>query len=317
MSDSSPSIPILVGTNYKQWSDAILAVVLRKGDAGVLTGTVPQPVLDPSQSNRVEVEQWKTHSQTAAGYILGSLSEEAKVYITDRMNGALMWKELKEAYDQKTSSIRFNTLQSLLSTTQQPGESLSSFMARVNSKWNDFTASQSTGLTLDTLNQELFCLALIRGLDPVEHDSLRHSLVKETAITKAKAVEQVKAVENGLFASKSPDSALVANSLSIIPSTSSNTSVIIPCAWCISKGRHDIAKNHILTNCTGLAASIQFNTQRPLQPKSKSSLSNRLRRQWSRYSPPWSLQEQQVQFPPHFQPLLISFGSQTQVQHLA
>jgi len=266
MADSFSSIPTLVGSNYKQWSDAILAVILRKSDVGVLLGTVPQPQLDTSQSNKVEVEQWKSHAQTAAGYILGSLSEEAKVYITDRINGPQMWKELKDAYDQQTSSIRFNTLQSLLSTNQQPGESLSSFMARVNSKWNDFIAAQSSGLTIDTLNQEVFCLALIRGLDPAEHDSLRHSLIKETSITKAKAVEQIKAVENGLFTSKPSDSALMATSFTPKPN---NTTVATPCEWCISKGRSETAKTHVLAKCTGLAASIQFNSQRAQQPKSK------------------------------------------------
>lgn len=266
MSDSYSTIPTLDSTNYKQWSDAILAVVLRKGDVSVLNGTTPKPADDQKD----ELKHWLTNSQIAAGYILGSLSQEARVYITDILDGPKMWKELKDAYDQQTSAIRFNYLEALLSTTQAPGESLSSIMARVNSRWNDFIAAQSNGYDINKLNEELFCLALIRALDPAQHDALKHSLIKEETLTKSIAVTQIKAVENGLFSSKPSDSALIASNLKPSSTSSSSTpNVHTPCAWCISRGRSDVAQKHLLANCTGVQASIQHYAQRQSQSKSK------------------------------------------------
>jgi hypothetical protein len=236
MSDTlSPSgIPLLTATNYADWSLKLSAAVMKKANIAVMLGTEPMPTLAADSSNAKEVCQWQMDGSIAAGFILESISLEARIHCTDQTNGPLMWTQLKSAYSKTTSAARITHLETLMSGEQGPDESISALIARLSERWMAFVNSQGTGFTLNELNEELFCWTLIRQLDSTKYQDLRLTLIKDKALTKNSAISMATTIESGLLAVQPSDTAFSARTPgpSIAPA-----SVPCPCKWCIAKGR--------------------------------------------------------------------------------
>jgi len=182
------------------------------------------------------------------------------IHVTDHQNGPLMWSQLKAAFSHTNSAACITHLEALLTGQQGSDESISSLIAHLSEHWQSFVNAQPTGFNLNTLNEELFCWSLIRQLDPLRYADLQLSLIKEKDLTKSSAVSLATNVESGLLSVSLPDSAFNAHSPG---PPASATSAIIPCKWCISKGRTEIAKTHTLEQCTGLDKHLED------KPKSK------------------------------------------------
>ena len=245
---SASGLPFLSHDNYADWAIKVTAAVMKKADVKIMLGTELMPTLAADLSNADDIKAWQRGSQVAAGYILETLTPEARIHITNHQNGPLMWSQFKAAFSHTNSASRITHLDALLTGQQAPDESISSLVARLSEHWQSFVNAQSQGFTLNDLNEELFCWSLIRQLDPQRFMDLRLSLIKQQNLTKSSAISLATSIESGLLAIGQPDSALYARS----PSTSASASapapsVITPCKWCISKGRTEIVKG--LTYC--------------------------------------------------------------------
>lgn len=276
--NTSPNgIPILKADNYAEWSIKLSAAVMKKANINIMLGTLPMPQLDATLSNAQEVLDWQKHAGIAAGYILESISQEARIHCTNLLDGPLMWSQLKAVYSRTTSASRITRLEKLMEGQQGPDESISALIARLSERWQAFVESQGTGFTLNELNEELFCWTLIRQLDPTKYQDLRFSLIKDKALTKNSAISMATTIESGLLAVTSPFD-LAFNARSGPSSGAPSPSVKAPCKWCIGKQRHAEALKHTLEQCTGLEASIQHmasknsNTNKqPSKPKQQSA----------------------------------------------
>ena len=259
-------IPKLTGPdNYKEWADEILAAVLRKGAQQVLSGE-EVVTKEPENKNIEDYVKWQGRVQYIAGLILGSTSPTAKVHLSSKLDGPVMWKELKAAYEQHTSAGRFNALEALIQT-KQDNLSLSQLLGVVNLRLSHFISAQPEDYNHKKFLEELFCWVLIRALGP-QHSDLRLSLIKEDKITKKKCIDQVTSVEEGLTGDKSVNNAFYA-------SPSSSTAQVppingTPCVWCMSKGRTNVAATHSLQTCSGFGASLEHNKRNQSQPGNKS-----------------------------------------------
>jgi hypothetical protein len=257
---SSDTIPMLDHDNYHDWSVKVIATVMKKANVNVMLGDVLQPTLAQDNANADEVRQWQRDDQTSAGIILLSLSPEARIHCTNIHSGSVMWTQLKQAYHKTTSASRMQHLTPLLFGTQAPDESVSALLARLSEYYNAFVASQPSGFEIAELNEEIFCWAVIRQLDPTRFDTLRNTLVQEQKMTKSRIITLATVHESGAKVISSSDSALAARS-SVTPTTHAPP-VSNPCSWCMSLSRPDAAKSHSLDQCHKLNRVLREQKQK-------------------------------------------------------
>ncbi|KZT17959.1 hypothetical protein NEOLEDRAFT_1199970, partial [Neolentinus lepideus HHB14362 ss-1] len=89
---------------------------------------------------------------------------------------AKMWLKLKEVHVQQKPGTRFNAYDALLGLRKLEGESLASLMARADKAMQDICALRPKDFTIDSLDNDLASMALIRVL-PTEYNNFVSSLL--------------------------------------------------------------------------------------------------------------------------------------------
>ena len=298
MSDtiSSSGIPLLTANNYADWSLKVSAAVMKKANIKVMLGTEPMPTLLADSSNAKQVREWQMDASVAAGYILESISPEARIHVTNEHDGPLMWSQLKGAYSRTSSASRIMHLDKLMAGVQGPDESISALIARLSECWTAFVNSQGTGFTLNELNEELFCWTLIHQLNATKYQDLHLTLIKDKALTKNSAISMATTIESGLIAVQPSDTAFYARS----PGPSLASGVLPKVA--LIKPR----PTHLTSALDSMPVlSISSPTSILLPSPSPSNLPMLSLK---------SLQAKQVHPTPSLPTQLTIFGSQTQVQ---
>jgi hypothetical protein len=85
----------------------------------------------------------------------------------------------------------------LLFGTQAPDESVSALLAHFSEYYNVFVASQPGGFEIAELNKELFCVAVIRQLDPIYFETLGNTMVQQQKMTKSRIIMLATVLESG------------------------------------------------------------------------------------------------------------------------
>ena len=80
-----------------------------------------------------------------------------------------MWKALKEVHMQQKPTARFNAYEVLFSITKSNDESLPAVAARVEKAMHTIKDLRPSEFTLDELDDDLACMALIRSLPPDQY----------------------------------------------------------------------------------------------------------------------------------------------------
>src|SRR6266487_3594046 len=180
MSDKR-SFDLLSSSNWGQWADNMEAYLSTKELWEFVDGSTPKPTpadaSKPTAAEAKELEEWKRKAAKASGELWLSVEDSQKVHIKEvKGDPAAMWAKLEGVHLQKKPGTRFNAYEVLFSIRKAEEESLSALMARADKAMQDIKALRPSGFTMEQLDQELQCMALIRSL-PTDYNSFASSLL--------------------------------------------------------------------------------------------------------------------------------------------
>ena len=107
-----------------------------------------------------------------------------------------MWKALKEVHMQQKPTARFNAYEALFSITKSNDESLPAVAARVEKAMHTIKDLRPAAFTLDELDDDLACMALIRSLPLDQYASFSSSLLLLPSISMSILKEALQAQES-------------------------------------------------------------------------------------------------------------------------
>ena len=180
-SENKRTFPCLTSANWGQWADNMEAYLNTKELCEYVDGTMPKPVPgDPSNPTAEELDKlanWKRKAGKASGEIWLAIEDDQKVHVKDvKGDPTAMWVKLESVHVQKRPGARFNAYDSLFSIRKNDDETLPALMARADKALQDIKSLRSSNFTLNQLDNELECMALIRAL-PAEYNTFVSSLL--------------------------------------------------------------------------------------------------------------------------------------------
>ena len=102
--------PPLIETNYNKWKYLMQARLMQNATCWmVIDGTYVKPADNLLQAGiQKEIREWNTANLNAAGLIFSNISPTIQPFIRDALGDAkVMWKILKEKFEQTNSTARF------------------------------------------------------------------------------------------------------------------------------------------------------------------------------------------------------------------
>ncbi|KZT20734.1 hypothetical protein NEOLEDRAFT_1036437, partial [Neolentinus lepideus HHB14362 ss-1] len=157
--------------NYGSWADDMEAY-LKTLDLWDVTddptaAPLPEDATNLTTEERKEVRDWEKCKGQASGQIWLAVEDGQKVHVKDVKNDpAKMWLKLKEVHVQRKPGTHFNAYDMLLGLRKLEGESLASLMARADKAMQDIRALRPKDFTIESLDNDLASMALIRALPP-------------------------------------------------------------------------------------------------------------------------------------------------------
>ncbi|KZT18336.1 hypothetical protein NEOLEDRAFT_1080519, partial [Neolentinus lepideus HHB14362 ss-1] len=174
--------PALGERNYGSWADDMEAY-LKTLDLWDVTDdptAAPLPVDATNlrtEERMKEVRDWEKCKGQASGQIWLAVEDGQKVHVKDVKNDPVkMWLKLKEVDVQQKPGTHFNAYDALLGLRKLEGESLASLMARADKAISDIRALRPKDFTIESLDNDLASMALIRAL-PAEYNNFVSSLL--------------------------------------------------------------------------------------------------------------------------------------------
>ena len=157
------NVVMLKDGNYTRWTGDMAALLRVKALWTIVNGLEPKPT-DPTAA-----VAWEVRAQMAAGCIYLTLDEPQKVHVKDQEDDPIkMWQTLKGVHQQKRPATRFTAYEALFSIQKRDDETLPQLAARISEAMYAVKDLRPAAMTLDDLDSELMCMAMIRAL-PSEH----------------------------------------------------------------------------------------------------------------------------------------------------
>ena len=168
-----------------------------------------------------------------------------------------MWKALKEVHMQQKPTARFNAYEALFNITKSNDESLPAVAARVEKAMHTIKDLRPSEFTLNELDDDLACMALIRSLPPDQYASFRSSLLLLPSISMSVLKDALQAEESNRQPSAAAAAAVVATSKKQRPK----------CTFCDKLG-------HSIDKCYAYRDASRDAKDKAKQPKSASDSAN-------------------------------------------
>lgn len=190
------NIEKLTQDNYNEWKRVISAYFLTVEAIELVEGTEARP--GTRTSNDAARANWEKRNRLAAGCIQMTIDQTNATHTTGiERDAAAQWKKLDEVHNNKSAGSRFNAMDALFNIRMEPSENLQSLMTRVFAAMQrvkslrpgtpaassgQTLASSTTTYTLDTLDNELVIMTLIRALPP-DYQHIRSALLIQSSLT--------------------------------------------------------------------------------------------------------------------------------------
>ena len=176
----------------------------------------------PAKSQAAELLDWKLRAQKAAGVLFLAVEHEQRIHLGGIEDSPVqIWQELEEVHLAKHPRARFNAYDELFTIRKCPEESLQALMNRVEESMRTIKNLRPKDFTLDKLDQELACMALLRSL-PEDYNHLTSSLLLLDSLDKQKVHSAF--ITEEINRSRRSDALSTPNSTDALK-TSSSTSV--------------------------------------------------------------------------------------------
>jgi len=188
--DSLPKIKPLSNSNYPEWSGEMRAWLMRNGLWKLVSGNLPRPIKDAD-----EVNKWETKAERAAGEIYLLVENDQRVHFRGKEDDPIeMWKLLEAAHLSKRPGARFNAYDDLFSIRKEDSESLMDLGVRLEKAMQTIQNLRPAKFTIEQLDEELQCMALIRAL-PDEYRHLSSNLLLAEKLDKATILQAFRSDE--------------------------------------------------------------------------------------------------------------------------
>jgi len=170
-SDSLPKFKPLSNSNYPEWCGEMKAWLMKNGLWRIVSGKETKP-------NETEaLAKWEAKAEKAAGEIFLLVENDQRVHFRGFEEDPIqMWKALENAHVSKKPGARFNAYDDLFSIRKDDKESLTDLGVRIEKAMAAIQNLRSSKFTIEMLDEELQCMALIRAL-PEEYRHLSSSLL--------------------------------------------------------------------------------------------------------------------------------------------
>ena len=157
-----PNFPKLNDSNYSIWKHNMQAHLLVKSLWGITSGDETQP---------------SDADSSAARSIYLMPEPDIQVMVAQHlMDAAVMWKKLKEMYEQVNPAAHFNAYAEFFNIHKKDDESLTNLVSRVEQALYKIRSTRSPTLTVEQLELELSCACLCNAL-PKEYESFRSAVL--------------------------------------------------------------------------------------------------------------------------------------------
>ena len=169
---TSGKIRPLSSSNYESWKTEMSAHLCSKGLYRLVSGQELRPDSDLDKQ-----AAWDAREKKAAGEIGLYLESDQRVHVKGiEHDPVAMWAKLEAVHVQKIPGSRFNAYDDFFSIRKRPDESLSALIARIEHALGRIKDLRPANFSLDKLDNELVCMAMIRSL-PSEYSSFTSSLL--------------------------------------------------------------------------------------------------------------------------------------------
>jgi transposase InsO family protein len=170
-SESMPKFKPLSNSNYPEWCGEMKAWLMRNGLWKLVSGRETKP------SEEEALAKWEAKAERAAGEIYLMVENDQRVHFRGFEEDPIeMWKKLESANLSKKPGARFNAYDDLFSIHKENNESLIDIGVRIEKAMATIQNLRPSDFTIEKLDEELQCMALIRAL-PEEYRHLSSSLL--------------------------------------------------------------------------------------------------------------------------------------------
>ncbi|PAV16585.1 retrotransposon unclassified [Pyrrhoderma noxium] len=170
-----------------------------------------------------------------------AVENEQRIHFTAELSKehpSAMWTALKNAYRQKKPAQCFNAYKKLFSMQKTDDESLTQFASHIKASLIDIQALRDSRFTLESLDDELASMALLKGLPTEKYSNLRTSLFMTTKLLMSDLVQALALEEANTNQSTSD----LAQRAFVKPSSTKASKASKQCTFC---GRN----SHKLSQC--------------------------------------------------------------------
>lgn len=170
--------PKLGENNYSSWNTDMKGKLMEKHCWKVTSGSSSRP------SDPLEVSDWEDTCDVASGVMFSGLHDAMKELVKDYLGDPKrMWDTLQAHCQQRKPTTRFVAYESLLGIQKLEAESLPALCMRITAAQRTMKDTRPTDFTLESLDNDLACMALIRALPPSEFSSFRSILLLQKDVT--------------------------------------------------------------------------------------------------------------------------------------
>ncbi|KDQ23362.1 hypothetical protein PLEOSDRAFT_1079501 [Pleurotus ostreatus PC15] len=170
-SDNGVKVKPLTNSNYQEWCGEAKAYLMRLGLWRLVSGRESKP------SDKAELTKWEAKAEKAAGEIYLLVEADQRIHFRGLEDDPVgMWAAIEKAHLSKKPGARFNAYDDLFSIHKEDNEGLIDLGVRISKAMANIQNLRPTGFTIEQLDEELQCMALIRAL-PDEYKHLSASLL--------------------------------------------------------------------------------------------------------------------------------------------
>jgi hypothetical protein len=200
MTSKVPEMEKLGATNYTTWAQDVLAWLATQQLKKLVLGKLIKPSpADPSaitDAEQTAIDAWEDKAEKAAGWIITLIKSDQRVHIKGLEDDPVgMWKKLEAVHVVKQAGARFNSYDNFFTIRKKEDESLVSLTTRIDGAMQDIQSLRPDAFTLAQLDEELFCMTMIRSL-PEDYNNLVTSLLLKGSLDKDTIIQAFQTEEN-------------------------------------------------------------------------------------------------------------------------
>src|ERR1700742_2036699 len=185
----TPKFKQLNNTNYGDWNGEMKAWLMKLGLWKLVSGREKKP------RDAEKLEIYEDKAEKAAGEIYLAVEQDQRVHIKDLLDDPVaIWSKLETVHVSKKAEDCFNAYSDLLSIAKKDDESLNDLGVRVANAMSLIKNLRPKDYTIEKLDADLECMALIRALSH-EYATLSTSLLLVDSLDKDKVLQAFRAEE--------------------------------------------------------------------------------------------------------------------------